>query len=184
MKQTNIHTNPIEIHTYLYLIIAIHTHIVSIPFLFLFFFFLLFFFSSHLFFYMFLLSQNDIPTWSYPNLVLIFLLLHFGPQVPFYLHHNFPLFQLWHIILLSYDFISCFDKFHFYPCILYKFQVSQISRFAFKLRKSQMIPTKHHKHAENDYDIFRGVTNKERKKYFRIEFGRSVSYINTLNLLI
>ena len=54
-------------------------------------------------------------------------------------------------------FVSRFDELHFYPCILYKFRVSQFSRFDLNYEKIQIIPTKYPKYAENDYGIFRGV---------------------------
>ena len=129
MEQTNIHTKvkkSLLIYSNIYL---------SIPFLafFLFFFFFFFFFFFSSISLRFFCSPN--PPNERPYLVLsqfgqIFLLLHFSPQTPFYLHHN--LCHFYNSISSSYlmTFISCFDKFHFYPYILYKFWVSKFSHLS------------------------------------------------------
>ena len=90
---------------------------------------------------------------------LISLLLLFGPQTLLYLLNKLCYFH--NSISSSYiiTFVSHFDKLQIYPYILYKFQVSQFSRFEFKLRKIQIMSTKYPKHVENDYGIFWGVTS-------------------------
>ena len=111
-------------HTILYQIIAIHTLIVFIPF----FFFLYFFFSSFFFFTFFALPKMRgqfglIPFWS--NFCFYFTL-----ALKLYSISNLCYF--YNSLSSSYlmTFIFCFDKFHFYPCILYKFRVSKFSHLA------------------------------------------------------
>ena len=80
-------------------------------------------------------------------------------------------------------FISHFEKFHFYPCFLYIFRVSKISRFAFKLRKIQIIPKKYSKHVENNYGIFWGITQKapieafDKQKALEVVYGEQEALI-------
>ena len=71
---------------------------------------------------------NERPKWVLFG--IIFLLLHFGPQTLLYL--KIKLCHLYHTLPSSYimNFMSRFDKFHFYPCILYKSRVSKFSHIA------------------------------------------------------
>ena len=75
---------------------------------------------------------------------------HLGPSFIYYSQFNLSksYFGIQSYYLMT--FLSCFDKFHFYSCVLYKFWVSQFSCFDFKLRKIQIIPIKYPKHVEND----------------------------------
>ena len=86
----------------------------------------------------------------------IFLLLPFGPQTPFYLHHNLCYF--YNSLSSSYlmTFIFFFNKLHFYPCILYKFLVSQFSCIELNYEKFKL-------YEQNTLDTF-----KTTRVYFRV----------------